>query len=63
MCEKIIFPKVTIETSVVCMRLRFQQSVLSYLSFRWLQVVTGHDVNQEVKLVELCYSHGNVIPL
>lgn len=36
---------------------------LSYLSFGRLQVVPGHDVNQEVKLVELCYCHGNVIPL
>lgn len=37
--------------------------MLPYLSFRRLQVVPGHYVDQEVKLVKLRYCHGNVIPL
>lgn len=34
-----------------------------YLSFRGLELIPGHDVDEEVKLVELCYRHGNVVPL
>lgn len=36
---------------------------LSYLTFRGLQVIARHNVNEEVKLVKLCYGHGNVVPL
>lgn len=35
----------------------------SHLALRGLQVVPGHDVDQEVKLVKLCYGHGDVVPL
>lgn len=36
---------------------------MPYLTFWRLQVVPGHDVDQEVELVKLCYCHGDVIPL
>lgn len=35
----------------------------SHLALRGLQVVSGHNVDQEVKLVKLCYGHGDVVPL
>lgn len=41
----------------------FTSLSLSYLSFGGFQVVTRHDVDQEVKLVKLRNGHGNVIPL
>lgn len=34
-----------------------------YLSFGGLELVPGNNVDKEVKLVELRYRHGNVVPL
>lgn len=56
------FPKNT-EPCAPCWSAQSNTVSLSYLTFRGLQVITRHNVNEEVKLVKLCYGHGNVVPL
>lgn len=36
---------------------------LSHLPLWRLQLISGNDVDEKVKLIKLCNRHGNVIPL
>lgn len=56
--------KETRECFVIMFRMRAPWVVrFPHLSFWGLQLVPGHNVDQEVELVELCYRHGDVVPL